>query len=104
MVSADHVQDMMERGWIVVSPEHRLCPQVDILSGPMSDVRDCLTWIFDGSLDKELGKLDVTSNFTVDKDRVVAIGTSSGGALALALVRNFLEHTLQDSYTIIDCE
>lgn len=85
MVSAVQVQDCQERGWIVVSLEHRLCPQVDILEGPITDCRDALEWVYDGGLDQELLKHDSTATFAVDCDRVVAIGTSSGGTLALAL-------------------
>lgn len=90
MVSSDQVQDMLERGWIVVSLEHRLCPQVNILDGPIADARDCLDWVLDGSLEKELGKTEVSSKFKVDYDRIVAVGTSSGGTLALALVSTIL--------------
>ena len=86
MVSADQVQDMLERGWVVVSLEHRLCPQVSIVDGPIADARSCLNWVLDGSLEKELGEVEASSMFKVDYKRIVAVGTSSGGTLALALV------------------
>lgn len=86
MVSEDQVQDMIERGWIVVSLEHRLCPQVNILDGPIADARSCLDWVLNGSLEKELEKTEVSSKFKVDYDHIFAVGTSSGGTLALALV------------------
>lgn len=85
---------MLERGWIVVSLEHRLCPQVNILDGPIADARDCLDWVLDGSLEKELGKTEVSLKFKVDYDRIVAVGTSSGGTLALALVSTILQHVI----------
>lgn len=91
MVSADQVKDMTERGWIVVSLEHRLCPQVDILEGPIADARDCLQWILNGSLEKDLQGIEDASRFKVDYNRVVAVGTSSGGTLALALVSTHLK-------------
>ena len=86
MVSADQIQDCQDRGWIVVVPEHRLCPQVNIHQGPVADCRDLLDWIYTGELDKELAKNESTPSFKVDFERVVAFGTSSGGTLALALV------------------
>lgn len=87
MVSVDQIDDCLERGWIVVALEHRLCPQVDISEGPVTDCRDALHWVYSGGLDKQLQSNHDTSRFAVDMDRVVAFGTSSGGALALALVR-----------------
>lgn len=87
MVSADQIDDCLERGWIVVALEHRLCPQVDIYEGPVTDCRDALHWVYSGGLSKQLQTNHDTSTFAVDMDRVVAFGTSSGGTLALALVR-----------------
>ncbi|KAF1982741.1 alpha/beta-hydrolase [Aulographum hederae CBS 113979] len=85
MVNPDQVDDMRLRGWIVVAAEHRLCPQIDILEGPITDARDLLACIYDGGLDKELQARDETKGFGVDMERVCAFGTSSGGTLALAL-------------------
>lgn len=87
MVNKDQIADCLSRGWITVSLEHRLCPQVNILEGPITDCRDALAWVYDDDgLNAELSKNESTSGFTVDKDRVIAFGTSSGGAIALALV------------------
>lgn len=84
MVNEDQIRDCLARGWVVLSPNHRLCPQVNVLEGPMQDCRDLLRWIYDGSLAQTLkgnGK-----EVQLDLDRVYAMGTSSGGTLALALV------------------
>jgi acetyl esterase/lipase len=86
MVNKDQVEDCLSRGWIVLVPNHRLCPQVDVLEGPMKDCRDLLAWIYDGSLQTELSGLQV-GDYKVDLDHVFAFGTSSGGTLALSLVR-----------------
>ncbi|KAL0261793.1 hypothetical protein SLS55_003225 [Diplodia seriata] len=86
MVNKDQIQDCLERGWIVLSLEHRLCPQVDILEGPITDCRDALAWVYNGGLDSQLAGNPSTAAFAVDTDRVVAFGTSSGGAIALAMV------------------
>ncbi|KAH7053272.1 Alpha/Beta hydrolase protein [Macrophomina phaseolina] len=87
MVNKDQIADCLSRGWIVISLEHRLCPQVNILEGPITDCRDALAWVHDdkNGLDAELSKHDSSAGFSVDKDRVMAFGTSSGGAIALAL-------------------
>lgn len=42
LINADQLQDCLSRNWIVLSPQFRLCPQVDILEGPIGDTRACL--------------------------------------------------------------
>lgn len=85
MVNKDQIRDCLSRGWIVVAPNHRLCPQVNLLEGPMQDCRDLLRWIYDGSFQRALvSKLGDTAP-QCDLDRVMAFGTSAGGHLALAL-------------------
>ncbi|KAH6638672.1 Alpha/Beta hydrolase protein [Truncatella angustata] len=84
MVNKDQVEDCLNRGWIVLVPNHRLCPQVNLLEGPMKDIRDLLAWIHDGGLQKELSILE-RGDYKVDLDYVFAFGTSSGGTLALSL-------------------
>lgn len=89
VVSFDQVRDCLDRGWIVVIPEFRLCPQVDVLSAT-TDVRDCLAWIHDGSLNYQLGSRILppqgsssdTLPFGVDTDRIAAYGMSSGAGIA----------------------
>jgi acetyl esterase/lipase len=84
MVNKDQIQDCLDRGWIVVVPDHRLCPQIEI-SDIIDDIRDLLKWIQDGSLDQILAK-ESKSSVRCDVDRVVAFGTSAGGHLSLCLV------------------
>ncbi|KAF5563444.1 hypothetical protein FNAPI_2653 [Fusarium napiforme] len=83
MVNKDQVSDCLSRGWIVLAPNHRLCPQVNLLEGPMQDCRDLLAWVYDGSLEKALGKAD--STLVPDLNHVFSFGTSSGGHLSLCL-------------------
>lgn len=86
MVSIPQIEDCLSRGWIVVVPNHRLCPGVDILEGPVEDCRDLLEWVYDGGLEGFLHDQGVGS-VSVDAEKVMAFGTSSGGFLALSLVR-----------------
>lgn len=87
MVSMPQITDCLARGWIVLCPNHRLCPGIDVRSGAMADIRDLLGWIYDGSLDQFLEKQEQGEHkYKTDTDRVMAFGTSSGGFLALALV------------------
>lgn len=86
MVNADQIDDCLSRGWILLSLDHRLCPQVDIFAGPVTDCRDALAWVYDGGLEKALKGTEEGKQYEIDHDRVVAFGTSSGGTLALSLV------------------
>lgn len=83
MVSLPQVNDCLERGWIVLVPNHRLCPGVNLLEGPMQDIRDLLTWVHDGHLD---AVLKGQGAYRADLENVAVFGTSSGGTLALGLV------------------
>ncbi|KAJ9623871.1 hypothetical protein H2203_005316 [Taxawa tesnikishii (nom. ined.)] len=85
MVNADQIDDCLSRGWILLSLDHRLCPQVDIFAGPVTDCRDALAWVYDGGLEKALKGTEEGKQYEIDHDRVVAFGTSSGGTLALSL-------------------
>ncbi|KAF2023906.1 alpha/beta-hydrolase [Setomelanomma holmii] len=77
----DQIADCLERGWIVLAIEHRLCPGANVLEGPMTDAREALAWAQNGGLRKALeGKW----NGKVDSKRVMVMGTSSGGHLALS--------------------
>ncbi|EXF83063.1 hypothetical protein CFIO01_06235 [Colletotrichum fioriniae PJ7] len=84
MVNKDQVADCLSRGWIIIAPNHRLCPQVTLLDGPMRDCRDLLGWVYDGGLQKALDA-NADGSYAVDTDHVFAFGTSSGGTLSLAL-------------------
>lgn len=85
MINLDQVQDCLDRGWIVLAPNHRLCPQVNLLEGPIKDCRDLLSWIYDGGLETFIVE-SARENYTLDLEHVFAFGTSSGGTLALSLV------------------
>jgi acetyl esterase/lipase len=85
MVNQDQIGDCLSRGWILLAPNHRLCPQVNLLEGPVQDCRDLLAWVHDGGLQKAV-ESHTEVPYPVDLDHVFAFGTSSGGTLALTLV------------------
>ena len=85
MVNQDQIQDCLYRGWVVVTPNHRLCPQVTLPEGPMQDCRDLLAWIYKGGLEHCISATE-QQPLQLDLDHVFAFGTSSGGTLALSLV------------------
>jgi len=87
IVNQDQIEHCLGRGWIMVVPNHRLCPGVDLLEGPITDCRDFLSWIYDKGLEKEIAKNSPpNTSIRIDYDHVFASGTSSGGHLSLCLV------------------
>ena len=96
MVNHDQIQDCLDRGWLVVAPNHRLCPQVNLLEGPMQDCRDLLAWIYEGGLERSLSHTRQRP-LQLDMDHVFAFGTSSGGTLALSLVGNIWQISIYDA-------
>ncbi|KAI1407361.1 ketoacyl-synt-domain-containing protein [Hypoxylon sp. FL1857] len=68
-------------GFLPISVDYRLCPEVTLPQGPMTDVADALLWIR-----TVLPKLTLSrSDVRVNADKVVAVGWSSGGHLAMSL-------------------
>lgn len=72
---------LLANGLLPVSIDYRLCPEVNIIDGPMTDVCDALEWAR-----KDLPSLDLgISNLRINGDQVVVIGWSTGGTLSLTL-------------------
>jgi len=73
-------QLLLENGFLPISVDYRLCPEVDIVSGGMTDVCDALEWCRN-----ELPKLSLGSGVSIDATKIAVVGWSTGGTLALSL-------------------
>ncbi len=69
------------RGFLPVSLDHRLCPEVSLSEGPMVDICDALEWARNTLPHMKLQR----SGLQIDGERVVVVGWSSGGQLAMSL-------------------
>ncbi|KAL8693636.1 MAG: hypothetical protein Q9218_001594, partial [Villophora microphyllina] len=74
-------QMLLESGFLPVSIDYRLCPETTLLEGPMHDVRTALRWARHTLPTLRLQRTDIKPN----GDRVVAVGWSTGGHLAMTL-------------------
>ncbi|KAI2465125.1 ketoacyl-synt-domain-containing protein [Annulohypoxylon bovei var. microspora] len=72
---------LLQSGFLPISIDYRLCPEMTLLEGPMSDAADALSWIRTVLPKLTLLRRDVR----VDAENVVAVGWSSGGHLAMTL-------------------
>lgn len=72
---------LLSKGLLPVSPGYRLCPEVALAKGVMEDVCDALEWarIKLPALSRRL------ANVEVDGSKLVVVGWSSGGQLAMSL-------------------
>lgn len=71
-------------GFVAVIPNYRLCPQISLYDGPVTDSLDCLEWTASSMpaiLRKEPNYVEA------DAERIALMGHSSGGSLALLAVR-----------------
>lgn len=72
---------LLEAGFLPISIDYRLCPEVSLLEGPMLDSRDALRWARCTLPKLMLSRPDIQP----DGDQIVAVGWSTGGHLAMTL-------------------
>ena len=80
-IRPEQTDKLLQSGFLPISIDYRLCPETTLLEGPMADVADALLWIRTTLPKLTLSRRDVR----VDGDRVVAVGWSTGGHLAMTL-------------------
>ncbi|KAI1840571.1 hypothetical protein JX266_013235 [Neoarthrinium moseri] len=73
-------QYLLANGFLPVSIDYRLCPEVNLLDGPITDVRDAYRWAR-----TSLPLLAEKRGITAESTKVVIVGWSSGGHLALSI-------------------
>ncbi|KAI9688872.1 MAG: Type I Iterative PKS [Bathelium mastoideum] len=80
-------QLLLKNGFLPISIDYRLCPEVNIIDGPMRDVCDALEWAGTTLPAMDLG----VEGLQLDAQKTVVIGWSTGGTLALSLGFNTLK-------------
>lgn len=83
MVPKTQISYLVDRGFVVVVPEYCLCPQVSVLEGPIQDAKGVLAWC-----QETLPSIMTSKDIQVDPKKIVAMGHSAGGMLALVTVRS----------------
>lgn len=62
-----------------VSIDYRLCPEINLIDGPIKDVCDAYAWVQTG-----LQAVVRSKGILVDEKKIVMIGWSTGGHLAMS--------------------
>ena len=70
---------LLKHGVLPISIDYRLCPEVNLIEGPIEDVCDAFRWVKTGGLQAMVQKHGIR----VDASRVVVVGWSTGGHLAM---------------------
>jgi acetyl esterase/lipase len=81
-IPSNQIETLLELGFVVVSVNYRLCPTISLYDGPLTDCKDCYAWC-KTSLPSLLKK---DTGISIDPRRLVTMGHSAGGTLALLMV------------------
>ncbi|KAK2057703.1 ketoacyl-synt-domain-containing protein [Colletotrichum caudatum] len=79
-IPSSAITALLRSGFLTISVNYRLCPEVNLVDGPMADIVDVYRWVFE-----KLPSFAGNNGLSVDPRNVVAVGWSSGGHLAMAL-------------------
>ncbi|KAL4987377.1 hypothetical protein BDW68DRAFT_188060 [Aspergillus falconensis] len=84
-------------GFLPISIDYRLCPEVTLTEGPMRDVSDAMAWARSTLPSLQL----LCPGLAVDTSRVVIVGWSTGGHLAMTTAFTCLERGLSPPDAIL---
>ncbi|KAK4173355.1 putative polyketide synthase, partial [Triangularia setosa] len=88
---------LLSKGFLPVSIDYRLCPETTLPEGPMEDTASALAWVR-----RTLPSLSLTrKDIRVDGEKVVAVGWSTGGFLAMSLSWNSAEYNIRPPEAIL---
>ena len=75
------LQHLLTSGLLPISIDHRLCPELSLESGPMTDLCHALDWTRNILPTLRLSRADIAA----DGAKIVVVGWSTGGMLAMSL-------------------
>ena len=87
---------LLTHGVLPVSIDYRLCPEVNLIDGPITDVCDAYAWAQTG-----LQAVVKSKGILVDEKRIVVIGWSTGGHLAMTTAWKSKEAGLKPPVAIL---
>lgn len=85
-VRPHQIQFLLDNCILPVSLDYRLCPETNLIDGPITDVRDALSWA-----QQELPTITRNQGYVIDPDNIVVIGWSTGGYLAMSTAWSSIE-------------
>ena len=95
-INKRQVEILLTAGIIPVSIDYRLCPEVNITEGPMTDVADAVQWARSLSSLTLVERPDLVLN-----GKVAVVGWSTGGTLAMSTAFNTLPRGIETPVAIL---
>ena len=89
---------MHNAGYLPVSVDYRFCPEINIVEGPMADVSDALQW---ARTQLPLLKFPKWPGLCADGTKVVVVGWSTGGTLAMTTAFTSLPRQIKPPEAIL---
>ena len=87
---------LLAHGVLPISIDYRLCPETNLIDGPITDVCDAYAWV-----QTKLQAVVKTRGISVDEKRIVVIGWSTGGHLAMTTAWTSKEAGLRPPVAIL---
>ena len=96
-IRPEQTKMLLRNGFLPISIDYRLCPETTLLEGPMTDVVDALVWARTVLPNSMLARREIA----VDTERIVAVGWSSGGHLAMTLAWTSLTRGIEPPKAVL---
>ncbi|KAL8957617.1 MAG: hypothetical protein Q9193_005156, partial [Seirophora villosa] len=88
---------LLSKGILPMSIDHRLCPEINIIDGPIFDVRDAVTWAR-----STLPEIARRYGITVKTNKLAVMGWSTGGHLAMTTAWTTAEAGIEPPSVILN--
>ncbi|KAK5995409.1 5-methylorsellinic acid synthase [Cladobotryum mycophilum] len=92
-----HIKILLDQGFLPISVDYRLCPEVNVKDRPITDACDALAWATSTLSCLELAQPDVQ----ISAGKLVAVGWSSGGHLAMTLAHTAKSRGIQSPDAVL---
>ncbi|KAL8946954.1 MAG: hypothetical protein Q9222_006719, partial [Ikaeria aurantiellina] len=95
-VRPQQTRHLLSKGILPVSIDYRLCPEIGIIEGAMTDARDALIWVRD-----QIPQIALGYGIDVDASRIAVIGWSTGGHLAMTTAWTSIEMGIEPPSVVL---
>lgn len=90
-------RSLLRDGILPISLDHRLCPEVNIIDGPMANIRNAVAWAR-----SELPAIAFDHRIDLETSKIAVIGWSTGGHLAMTTAWTTVEAGMEPATAILN--
>ncbi|KAI4234156.1 MAG: hypothetical protein LQ349_003972 [Xanthoria aureola] len=88
---------LLQNGILAIGLDHRLCPEVNIIDGPMADIRDAVAWAR-----SKLPAIALDHGNDLENSKIAVIEWSTGGHLAMTTAWMTVEAGMEPPTAILN--